>query len=741
MNHTTRKLAHGLLLAAIAVLLFCCRAHAQGPVPNTWTITDPGAGGAFLAIGAGPDGRLIAGSDLSGAYTSTNHGESWSILASPLARNGRPASAAITSSHIPAVGFDPKDPNTFYVGSDIGLWRTNDGGQHFTQPSTIPATDYVTYVAFSASDVNIGYAATLPVFDSVKGKVYKTVDRGLTWTLVSSRGLASNARIQKLVIDPVKPNTVYLVTGVDIFVSSAAANLWKSTNGGNSWAKLNIGPGTIWDVATLPNASSPLYLTKGIPQIPHNSDGVYNSTNGGRTWTKIFDQPGRIFLKRENPQVIRLINSAGTFESLNGGQTWSQKGDETKWPCGWPSFCYSIDTNNVRALGEDLANSNAYYWANSQFVYGSFDGGATFTPLYTNEIPTRSGNWRGTGISNAETMAVSVSAANPNVIYLGFQDLGCWHSEDKGNTWRTCNEPAFTRSWNGLGGEVDTVLADSSRANVAWASLGDSNFALIYKTTNAGELGSWSAANSGMRTSATKSAISGLSLSYSSNSENRTLFVVQNSTSAGVSRSEVYKSTNDAATWSLAFSQPGASFGNTIHPLQATAVDHFSGSLIYAGGDKGVWRSLDGGVSWTQVGGSALAHTWDIQVDPLTSGIVYAVVWTTGGGLYRSADSGSTWSKVLTDDNLRGVAIHPLKSKIVVAGSSENFCCGASPFNSNGVQFSMDITNLAGNPWTPANEGLPWPFAANIAFDPLNPQWVIAATPGTAFHFRLFPNF
>src|SRR5713101_2645145 len=66
----------------------------------------------------------------------------------------------------------------------------------------------------------------------------------------------------------------------------------------------------------------------------------------------MFDQPGRIFLKRENPQVIRLITTPGTFESLNGGQTWSQKGDETKWPCGWPSFCYSIDTNNVRALGK-----------------------------------------------------------------------------------------------------------------------------------------------------------------------------------------------------------------------------------------------------------------------------------------------------------------------------------------------------------------------------------------------------
>jgi len=106
---TARLVCAGLLVTASA---------AAGP----WTAISPGGGGAFTAIGAGPTGILICGADMAGAYRSLDYGLTWDVIG---------FDKGIRRSHISTIGFDPVDPQIIHLGTDVGLYRSIDGGASF----------------------------------------------------------------------------------------------------------------------------------------------------------------------------------------------------------------------------------------------------------------------------------------------------------------------------------------------------------------------------------------------------------------------------------------------------------------------------------------------------------------------------------------------------------------------------------------------------------------------------------
>ena len=74
----------------------------------------------------------------------------------------------------------------------------------------------------------------------------------------------------------------------------------------------------------------------------------------------------------------------------------------------------------------------------------------------------------------------------------------------------------------------------------------------------------------------------------------------------------------------------------------AIAVDQQNSNRIFAGADTGVYRTTDGGITWTQV---LDKYIYSLAIDPRNSSIVYA--GTRGDGIYRSYQGGSsgTWAK------------------------------------------------------------------------------------------------
>src|SRR5919201_2671677 len=119
----------------------------------------------------------------------------------------------------------------------------------------------------------------------------------------------------------------------------------------------------------------------------------------------------------------------------------------------------------------------------------------------------------------------------------------------------------------------------------------------------------------------------------------------------------VWKTVNAGQTWTPIFEDQGA------YSIGALAIDPVNPNVIWVGtgennaqrsvsyGD-GVYRSDDGGKSWKKVGLEKSEHVGKILLDPRDSNTVYVAaqgpLWNPGGdrGLYKSSDGGKTWKRV-----------------------------------------------------------------------------------------------
>ena len=88
--------------------------------PDIWIQSNPGGGGVFASIGAGPTGVILAGSDLSGAYISRDLGTTWQPIGS---------AQGLSDDYVASVGFDPQNGSILYFGTRQGIFRSDDGGQ------------------------------------------------------------------------------------------------------------------------------------------------------------------------------------------------------------------------------------------------------------------------------------------------------------------------------------------------------------------------------------------------------------------------------------------------------------------------------------------------------------------------------------------------------------------------------------------------------------------------------------
>ena len=713
------------------------------PSPPGWTRSNPGGGGAFAAVGAGPTGIILAGSDLSGAYVSRDRGETWSPIGYA---NG------LVETHISSVGFDTQDGNILYLGTGGGIYRSDNAGETMHQ---VLDGGYILDIQFSLSNPNIGYASSHPDWNGNNGQIFKTTDRGRTWSQVST-DLPDDLRITKLIMHPADENSLYFLSGGSRF-SCGANGLYKSTDGGVTWTELASDLPDIEDIAINKLDPNILYFTTfayvsegdghGCQTVSSETGELYQSMDAGATWSMITHKSGSIWTDSDDPHTIRLIASyrvesdelSGMWETTDDGVSWNKIGDISIWEKGWSDLIWTFSggfDGSAHTFGEDLSDPNALLWVNSQFAWVTRDKGRHFDNIDTQEIAP--GQWQSTGFDNIVMFDLSIGADSQD-IYTGSYDIGCWHSPNAGISWLNCNDPQTTTvirdgyesGWQGYGGNTTTILADPTRSGVVWASqtsdLSDPH--ILLRSDDHAQ--TWQRSNNGLP----EVQLSGLSVDVNSPSEQRTLFIA--------AEKDVYRSTDDGWNWELVLDCNGCWF---------TAVDQFNGGLVYAGGDGGLYISEAGGMpgSWKQApgfeGSGNEPYGWEydppwtgvhrIRTDPVIEGRIYVAFYGEGGGLYRSDDRGASWVKLWNDDFMNDVAISQDDPQILYTTSSSNLCCGGDPVNSHGVLRSTD----GGQTWTQVNEEMPWPFAGPILIDPNDSSLLWAGSPGTGFQWRRFPD-
>ncbi len=727
---------HSKIYKLLSYFIIIATINLVSAQTHNWQRTNPGGGGAYSTVGASTSGIIIAGSDLSGAYRSTDGGQSWDVIGT---------NKGLTETHVSGVGFDRANGNILYIGTENGIFRSDNGGNSVNQ---VLIGGYITDIEFGTNNTNIGYASYHSEYDSNQGVIYKSTNQGLTWSQISI-DLPSGIRILKIVVNPTNANTIYILTGNGRF-ACGPADVFRSTNGGVNWTNLTTTLPEILDVAIDPTVPQNIFITTMNANCTAQfywtdlNGSLYKSTDGGSTWGSPFsNNTGIIWIDTNNASTIRLIDTrepypwettSGTWTSTNGGASFTKTGDVTNWDTFFNEelfHSYGSSFNGIsKTLGEDLSNTNNYYWITSQWIYKTTNNGTTFNNIFTDEVS--SGFWQSRGFDNVNMMDISISKVNSDIIYLAYFDMGIWRSLDHGESWQSSNPTTYSGNWDGKGGNCATVLADPNRSNVVWASMsGNQNGqppTYLLKNTNTGDKDSWVLSNTGLP----DEEIMGLSVDINSNSANRTLYVT--------AQGDIYKSTNDGANWTMSFNCNGCRF---------TAVDKFDSNLIYAGGEAGLWRSTNEGANWTDISDSQMkastaVNFWDgnydgvfdIKTDPNNANWVYATAIGTNKGLFKSVDKGDNWQKLITDNFMRKVAIAPQNLTILYATSSSAFEAGGYDSDSKGVLFSND----GGQTWSQQNQEMTYPFALAAAVDNLVNATVFIGSPGTGFQKSAVPN-
>ena len=216
----------------------------------------------------------------------------------------------------------------------------------------------------------------------------------------------------------------------------------------------------------------------------------------------------------------------------------------------------------------------------------------------------------------------------------------------------------------------------------------------------------------------------------------------------------VWKSTNAGLTFTPIFDGE-SSFSTgaiTIDPKNPNVIWVGSGEnnaqRVVAYGD-GVYKSIDGGRSWKNVGLKESEHIGRILIDPRNSDVVYVAsqgpLWSKGGerGLYKTADGGTTWSRVLHVDDWTGVndvQMDPRNPDVLIATTwqrQRRTCCFVAGGPGSGVHRSTD----GGKTWVKSQAGFPSGDLGRIglAMSPADPDIIYAvadAAQGRGGFFR-----
>ncbi len=203
----------------------------------------------------------------------------------------------------------------------------------------------------------------------------------------------------------------------------------------------------------------------------------------------------------------------------------------------------------------------------------------------------------------------------------------------------------------------------------------------------------------------------------------------------------VWKTENAGTTWAPLFDGQGSySIGCvTLDPNNSNVVWVGSGennsqrSVSY--GD-GVYRSDDGGVSWENMGLGESEHIAEILVDPRDSDVVYVSaqgpLWRSGGdrGLYKSTDGGENWKRVLEIDENTGTndAVMDPRNPDVIYVSAWQRGRRVWTLIDGGPGSALYKTTDGGETWSKLTNGLPSVEMGRIglAISPANPDVLYA---------------
>jgi photosystem II stability/assembly factor-like uncharacterized protein len=277
------------------------RAAATAPAATggSWTAVGPlSVGGRLTALAVDPNDRnhVWAGAAAGGVFESTDAGNTWTpVFDSQPVQNIGALAAHPTDSGIVYVGTGEANGAGYSYDGD-GVYRTIDGGATW-QHLGLDDTRRIGRIAIDPVNpqrVFVAAAGNVYAPGTARG-VYRSTDGGITWAQVLF--VAPTAGAIDVAVDPSNPSRVYAAiwehysTPTHWVAGGLQSGIWQSLNGGDSWTRLTNGlPASdpkVGRIGLAIAASSPQTVYALYVDDPGAFLGLYKTTNAGASWSKM----------------------------------------------------------------------------------------------------------------------------------------------------------------------------------------------------------------------------------------------------------------------------------------------------------------------------------------------------------------------------------------------------------------------------------------------------------------------
>lgn len=567
--------------------------------------------------------------------------------------------------------------------------------------STIPGVDSGRVTAIVPHPTN---AAILYVAFAAGG-VWKTTDGGATWAaLTESLGTLSCG---SLAMDPSNPSTLYLGLG-DSF-DGTGIGLLKSTDGGTTWsAPVYLGTSTqIPQVVVAPGSPSTV--------LAATDAGLYRSTDGGASFAQVSLATGQA----GNPYVWSLAWTGGAGFALTleaapaatsgttDGQAWYSADNGATWTRA-TGFTKTSGVGRSMLASAPSARATLYAYAAIPLsssatdladMFKSTDGGHTWTALAVTAKKYTNAKQQGVnGLLNGQgwyNQMIAIHPTNPSIAFFGGA-LTHARTSDGGSTFYKASDWLAAPY---VHADMHAAAFDAAGALYIGSDGG------IFKSAN-------STASPPTFTHLNNGIVTHLFYSVGSSLANRDVVI------GGLQDNGTRIRVGATSTFNQYIGGDG--FGADVHPLTATTM---LGSLYYAR----IQKSTNGGTTWTaactgitECNNSSTAPFYT-KIVPWAGDATGNTVYTfSNTKVYKSTNYAGSWSAVGTTPT-DGTATLSIRNIGVAATNASRL----GVVTSGGRVFT---SSNAGSTWTlvlPPNNGLSMSY---IWFDSTNANIVYVAS-------------
>jgi len=633
--------------------------------------------------------------------------------------------SATMSGRVSAVAARNEGGKTIlFVGAASGgVWRSLDGGTTFKPVFDSARTQSIGAIAIDPTSPRTVWVGTGEPWTrnsvSIGDGIYKSTDNGSTWTNV---GLPESERVARIVVHPKNGDVVYACVPGKLWSDSAERGVYKTTDGGKSWALVLPGANLSTGCSGLAmDPADPEVLFAGMwdfrrkgwtfrsggdgPTAPSGS-ALLRTADGGKTWTPLTAAAnaglprgpwGRVevAVAPSDPKIVyALVESADSalYRSDDGGRTWQAR-DKSQGVV-WRPFYFA-------RLVVDPKNPDRVFKPGLDLV-ASEDGGKSFASSGGGSH----GDWHDLWVDPDNTQHV-----------VGGDDGGFWVSWDGGSRWIKSNNLPISQfyhvslddrdpygvygglqdnsSWAGVsaapGGITNAKWENVGGGDGFWTLVDPTDPEAVYAESQGGYVARYDR-RTGVARDIQPKAGYGEKLRFNWNTpihasptQRGTIYIGAQFLFRSRDRGDTWErispdlTTNDPQkqkqeeSGGVTVDNSSAETHTTIYAISESPKD---AQTIWVGTDDGnVQLTRDGGKTWTNVVANvpglppASWVNW-VEASRFDAAVAYAAFDRHMDGdmtpwVYRTADYGRTWTRIVSPaQGVRGYA-HCVKEDVV----------------------------------------------------------------------------